>query len=84
METLEERFRSRFEWGLIADIQPPDYETRMAILKKNAESYNKEISEEIFDYIASNIKSNIRELEGAFNKVIAYSKLNRYYTGYCN
>ncbi len=66
METLEERFRSRFEWGLIADIQPPDYETRMAILKKNAESYNKEISEEIFDYIASNIKSNIRELEGAF------------------
>ena len=77
METLEERFRSRFEWGLIADIQPPDYETRMAILKKNAESYNKEISEEIFDYIASNIKSNIRELEGAFNKVIAYSKLNK-------
>ena len=49
----------------------------MAILKKNAESYNKEISEEIFDYIASNIKSNIRELEGAFNKVIAYSKLNK-------
>lgn len=76
LETLEERFRSRFEWGLIADIQPPDYETRMAILKKNAESYNKEISEEIFDYIATNIKSNIRELEGAYNKVIAYSKLN--------
>ena len=76
METLEERFRSRFEWGLIADIQPPDYETRMAILKKNAESYNKEIKEEIFQYIATNIKSNIRELEGAFNKVIAFSKLN--------
>ena len=77
METLDERFRSRFEWGLIADIQPPDYETRMAILKKNAENYNKEINEEIFQYIATNIKSNIRELEGAFNKVIAYSKLNK-------
>lgn len=77
METLEERFRSRFEWGLIADIQQPDYETRMAILKKNAEGYGKEIDEEIFDYIASNIKSNIRELEGAFNKVIAFSRLNK-------
>ncbi len=77
METLEERFRSRFEWGLIADIQAPDYETRMAILKKNAESYNKEIKEEVFDYIASNVTSNIRELEGAFNKVIAFAKLNK-------
>ncbi|WMC91102.1 chromosomal replication initiator protein DnaA [Kineothrix sp. MB12-C1] len=76
METLEERFRSRFEWGLISDIQPPDYETRMAILKKNAESYNKEVDNEIFKYIATNIKSNIRELEGAFNKIIAFSKLN--------
>ena len=77
METLEERFRSRFEWGLIADIQPPDYETRMAILKKNAENCNKEINEDILDYIATNIKSNIRELEGAYNKVIAYSRLNK-------
>lgn len=77
METLEERFRSRFEWGLIADIQPPDYETRMAILKKNAENYNKEINEEVFQYIATNIKSNIRELEGAYNKVIAFAKLNK-------
>ena len=77
MEILEERFRSRFEWGLIADIQPPDYETRMAILKKNAENYNKVINEEIFQYIATNIKSNIRELEGAYNKVIAYAKLNK-------
>lgn len=76
METLEERFRSRFEWGLIADIQPPDYETRMAILKKNAENYPREINEDIFKYIATNIKSNIRELEGAYNKVIAFSKLN--------
>lgn len=77
METLEERFRSRFEWGLIADIQPPDYETRMAILKKNAENTTKKINEEVFDYIATNIKSNIRELEGAFNKVIAFSRLNK-------
>ena len=77
METLEERFRSRFEWGLIADIQPPDYETRMAILKKNAENTTKKIKEEVFDYIATNIKSNIRELEGAYNKVIAFSRLNK-------
>ena len=76
MEILEERLLSRFEWGLIADIQPPDYETRMAILKKNAEIYNKEIDNEIFQYIATNIKSNIRELEGAFNKIIAFSRLN--------
>ncbi|MCI5954502.1 MAG: chromosomal replication initiator protein DnaA [Lachnospiraceae bacterium] len=77
METLDERFRSRFEWGLIADIQPPDYETRMAILRKNAESYDKKIDEEIIKYIATNIKSNIRELEGAFNKIIAFAKLNK-------
>ncbi len=77
MDTLEERFRSRFEWGLICDIQPPDYETRMAILKKNAEIYHKEIDNEVFKYIADNIKSNIRELEGAFNKIIAFSKLNK-------
>ena len=77
MDALDERFRSRFEWGLISDIQPPNYETRMAILKKNAENYNKEIDDEIFQYIANNIKSNIRELEGAFNKIIAFSKLNK-------
>lgn len=76
METLEERLRSRFEWGLIADIQPPDYETRMAILQKNAENYNKEIDDEILSYIAENVKSNIRELEGALNKIMAFSKLN--------
>lgn len=76
METLEERFRSRFEWGLIADIQPPDYETRMAILQKNAENFSKKIDDHVFSYVASNIKSNIRELEGAFNKIIAFSKLN--------
>ena len=77
METLEERFRSRFDWGLIADITPPDYETRMAILRKNAENMNLNIDDAIFDYTASNIKSNIRELEGAFNKIIAFSKLNK-------
>ncbi len=76
METLEERFRSRFDWGLIADIQPPDYETRMAILRKNAESFNREIDDEIFKYIATNIKSNIRELEGAFNRIIAKSRID--------
>ena len=77
METLDERFRSRFEWGLTADIQPPDYETKMAILRKNAEQYDKKIDEEIIQYIANNIKSNIRELEGAFNKIIAFAKLNK-------
>lgn len=77
METLEERFRSRFEWGLIADIQPPDYETRIAILRKNAEMYDKEIDDEIIQYIATNIKSNIRELEGALNKVMASARLNK-------
>lgn len=76
MNTLEERLRSRFEWGLIADIQPPNYETRVAILQKNAEAMDKNISDEIIKYIATNIKSNIRELEGALNKVIASSKLN--------
>ena len=77
METLDERFRSRFEWGLIADIQPPDYETRMAILRKNAESCARPINEEIIKYIATNIKSNIRELEGAFNKIVAAGRLNQ-------
>lgn len=77
METLDERFRSRFEWGLIADIQAPDYETRMAILRKNAENCDRQIDEEIIKYIATNIKSNIRELEGAFNKIIAFAKLNK-------
>ncbi|MCR5102290.1 MAG: chromosomal replication initiator protein DnaA [Butyrivibrio sp.] len=76
METLDERFKSRFEMGLISDIQSPDYETRMAILKRNAENYTKPIDNEIFEYIATNIKSNIRELEGAYNKIIAYSRLN--------
>lgn len=76
MVALDERFRSRFEWGLIADIQPPDYETRMAILQKYAENCDRKIDDSIIDYIANNIKSNIRELEGAFNKIMAFAKLN--------
>ena len=76
METLDERFRSRFEWGLIADINPPDYETRMAILRKNAEIYERKIDDEVINYIATNVKSNIRELEGALRKVIANARLN--------
>ncbi len=76
METLEERLRSRFEWGLIADIAAPDYETRMAILRKNAESSGIFVDDEIIQYIATNVKSNIRELEGAFNRLIALAKLD--------
>lgn len=76
METLDERFRSRFEWGLCTDIQPPDYETRMAILMKNVENCDRDIDKEIIEYIATNIKSNIRELEGALNKILAFAKLN--------
>jgi len=75
MTTLEERFRSRFEWGLIADIQPPDYETRMAILQKNAVNCRIPIDDAVFSYIANNIRSNIRELEGALNKVIVQAKI---------
>ncbi len=75
METLEDRIRSRFEWGLMADIGAPDYETRMAILRKKAESDNFKISDDILDYIAINIKSNVRELEGALNKLLAFHKL---------
>ena len=75
METLEERIRSRFEWGLMADIGIPDYETRMAILRKKAESDNFDIDDEILNYIANNIKSNVRELEGALNKLLAYNNL---------
>lgn len=77
MEILEERFRSRFEWGLIADITLPDYETRMAILHKKEEMDGYNISEDVIKYIANNIKSNIRELEGAFNKVMAFAKLEK-------
>jgi chromosomal replication initiator protein len=73
--TLEDRLRSRFEWGLIADIQPPDFETRIAILKKKADVENLNISNDVMVYIASKIKSNIRELEGALIRIVAYSSL---------
>ncbi len=75
IETLEERLRSRFEWGLTVDIQPPNYETRMAILRKKEEMEGYNIDNEVIKYIASNIKSNIRELEGALTKIVAFSKL---------
>ncbi len=75
METLEERIRSRFECGLIADIGSPDYETRMAILRRKEEVDDFHLDDEILNYIASNIKSNIRELEGALNKLLAFSNL---------
>ncbi len=77
MVTLEERIRSRFEWGLTADIGSPDYETRMAILRKKIEQDNFYMDDEILNYIAVNLKSNIRELEGALNKLLAYSNLEQ-------
>lgn len=75
METLEARIRSRFEWGLMADIGYPDYETRMAILRKKVEEEHIELDDEILNYIATNIKTNIREIEGALNKLIAYANI---------
>ena len=72
---LEDRLRSRFEWGLIVDITPPDYETRMAILQKKIEEENLDIPPEALNYIANQIQSNIRELEGALTRLLAYSKL---------
>lgn len=77
MSTLEERLKSRFEWGLIADISSPDYETRMAILRKREELDGYRIDDEVIQYIATNIKSNIRELEGALNIVVAFGNLNK-------
>ena len=73
--TLEDRLRSRFEWGLIADIQAPDFETRLAILRKKAKLEKIQVNDDIMSYIASKIKSNIRELEGSLIRVVAYSSL---------
>lgn len=73
--TLEERLRSRFEWGLIADIAPPDLETRIAILRKKAQLENLDVPDDVMVFIADKVASNIRELEGAMNRVIAYSTL---------
>jgi len=75
--TLEVRLRSRFEWGLITDVQPPELETRLAILRKKAEGERTQVPDEVLDYIATNITDNIRELEGALIRVTAYASLTR-------
>src|SRR5207247_438897 len=75
--TLEVRLRSRFEWGLITDVQPPELETRLAILRKKAEGDRSHVPDDVLDYIATNITDNIRELEGALIRVRAYASLTR-------
>jgi chromosomal replication initiator protein len=74
--TLEERLRSRFEWGLAADIQPPDLETRLAILRAKAERMGRFIPDEILETVARRVESNIRELEGALNRILAFADLS--------
>jgi chromosomal replication initiator protein len=74
--TLDERLRSRFEWGLTADIQPPDLETRLAILRSKAERTGRQVPDEILETIARRVQSNIRELEGALNRIIAFADLS--------
>jgi len=76
MSTLEDRLRTRFEWGLIMDIQPPDYETRMAILKNKARSLGLELDDEVCNYIAINVTNNVRQIEGTVKKILAYRDLN--------
>ncbi len=75
MLTLEDRLKTRFEWGLLADIQPPDYETRMAILKNKAKSLGLELSDDVCNYIAVNITNNVRQIEGTVKKIMAYRNL---------
>jgi chromosomal replication initiator protein len=77
ISTLEERLRTRFEWGLITDIQPPDLETRLAIVRKKAEADRLQAPKEVLDYIAERVQTNIRELEGALIRVAAYASLTR-------
>ena len=76
IQSIEQRLVSRFEWGLVTDIQPPDLETRIAILQKKAEFKGYTIPEDVVYFLAQNIPSNIRELEGALNRIIACSQLN--------
>jgi len=77
LSLLEERLRSRFQWGLVADIQPPDFETRLAILQSKADSDGIRIDGDVLEYIAQHIQLNIRELEGSLNRIVAYAKLIR-------
>jgi len=76
MSTLEDRLRSRFEWGLTVDMQAPDYETRLAILHEKAEKVSQHVPEEVIDRIAKLISTNVRELEGAWNRVLAFAQLS--------
>ena len=76
MLTLEDRLRTRFEWGLLADIQPPDYETRMAILKNKAKHLGLNLSDDVCNYIAINVTNNVRQIEGTVKKILAYRDLN--------
>ena len=76
MATLEDRLRTRFEWGLTMDIQPPDYETRMAILKNKARSLGLDLSDDVCNYIAINVTNNVRQIEGTVKKILAYRDLN--------
>ncbi|MBE6976401.1 MAG: chromosomal replication initiator protein DnaA [Ruminococcaceae bacterium] len=76
MLTLEDRLRSRFLWGLTVDIQPPDYETRMAIIRKRAKGLDLNLDDDVCNYIAINITNNIRQLEGTVKKILAYQELN--------
>jgi chromosomal replication initiator protein len=74
--TLEDRLRSRFEWGLIADVQPPDLETRTAILRAKADQMNVYVPDEVLDFLAHKVQSNIRELEGSLNRLVAFANMH--------
>ena len=76
MLTLEDRLKTRFEWGLLADVQPPDYETRMAIIKNKAKTLGLTLNDEVCNYIAVNVTSNVRQIEGTVKKILAYRDLN--------